>query len=542
MSDLNYFRRKNIQRQTKTPYDNWKKNDNNLKIIARDVVSGYQNNDLYKYNNNYYSNYNSNYNFNYNKNINNNNYNGIYQNNYHSNNNVTRSRSYDNHSLKYKKNEKDTNNNYPFLKLYESQQNNPIKPKRMINQSYNPNINNNSNNKYNFNYDNFNNNFLNINNYNQLSMKNGNSLDRYSLSKSCAISDINNIMDDFNFEKTHSSGLNNIGATCYMNATLQCLANVKNLTTKLLNQFQNNDKNSHKYKLTNAYVEVLMNIWKSNKKSYSPYNFKKIISEMNPLFDGIQANDSKDLILFLLETLHKELNTAEKGNNINPNNINQYDYQSSFNAFSNYFTNNYRSVISDTFYGMFNSMMTCFNCHCTVNNIQCFNLLIFPLNEVKLFKNKNQNCVNIYECFEYYQRSDIMSGNNQIYCNKCSSMSNSVNVNKLIISPNVLIINLNRGRGLQFNININFEEYLDISNFVFYNKGCPTYYQLIGIVTHFGPSSMDGHFIAFCKSFKNNKWYKYNDGLVTPSNFSEARSTGIPYILFYSSEKSNNLL
>ena len=29
---------------------------------------------------------------------------------------------------------------------------------------------------------------------------------------------------------------------------------------------------------------------------------------MNPLFKGIQANDSKDLILFLLETMYNELN------------------------------------------------------------------------------------------------------------------------------------------------------------------------------------------------------------------------------------------
>jgi len=45
---------------------------------------------------------------------------------------------------------------------------------------------------------------------------------------------------------------------------------------------------------------------------------------------------------------------------------------------------------------------------------------------------------------------------------------------------------------------------------------------------------MSGHFIAFCKNFIDGQWYKYNDTQVNISLFQEARSTGVPYILFYS--------
>ena len=116
-------------------------------------------------------------------------------------------------------------------------------------------------------------------------------------------------------------------------------------------------------------------------------------------------------------------------------------------------------------------------------------------------------------------------------------MSNSIIMNKLIISPHVLIIILHKGKGLQYDIKFCFEEFLEISNYVYYNNVCPKKYELIGIVTHFGPSSIDGHCIAFCKSYKNNKWYKYNDALVAPSNFREAQSAGTPCILFYSSKR-----
>lgn len=179
-------------------------------------------------------------------------------------------------------------------------------------------------------------------------------------------------------------------------------------------------------------------------------------------------------------------------------------------------------------------MMACLSCGVITHNVQCFNILIFPLEEVRRFKNRSNNVVYIKECFEYYQKPDFMRGDNQIHCNNCNRMSDSCNLTTLIICPKILVINLNRGKGLQFSVKLNFGEYLDIQEFVYYKNDSPTKYELIGIVTHFGPSSMSGHFIAFCKSFVDHQWYKYNDAIVNPSSFSEASTTGVPYILFYS--------
>ena len=340
-------------------------------------------------------------------------------------------------------------------------------------------------------------------------------------------------------QRNFTAGLENIGATCYMNATLQCLANVKNLTKHLLKpeNIRKIQNNTLRNKLTDAYLNVLINLWqKENIAHYAPNYFKKVIGEMNPLFKGIQTNDSKDLILFLLETMHSELN-----NPINPNFqqngevVNQSDFNETLKSFGKLFKNNYCSVISNLFYGLYNSTIICNKCKKITHNVQCYNILIFPLEEVRKYKQRVQNIVNIEECFEYYQKKETMTGQNQIYCNNCKSMSDSINYSTLISSPNYLIINLNRGKGLQFNIKINFEEYLDINKFLYLkNKDIPSFYELIGIVTHFGPSSMSGHFIAFCKSFVDKKWYKYNDAIVSPSSFNELKNTGVHYILFYS--------
>ena len=112
-------------------------------------------------------------------------------------------------------------------------------------------------------------------------------------------------------------GLNNIGACSYMNAVLQCLLNTKLLTDYFLNKYKKDDK---KTIIANEYYEVILNLTKkeNHKKSYSATSFKDAISKVNPSFAGIAANDSKDLVHFLIGRLHLELNIANN-NSINSN-------------------------------------------------------------------------------------------------------------------------------------------------------------------------------------------------------------------------------
>ena len=340
--------------------------------------------------------------------------------------------------------------------------------------------------------------------------------------------------NSLDIKKLCANGLQNIGATCYMNATLQCLAHIDKFIKYLFRKRKDIKNERYEKKLTNSFLEVLENIWENNSiKDYPPNNFKELISKMNPLFAGIQANDSKDLVLFLLETMHNELNKVKNANIMYEDDVDQYNFYNSLQSFTKYFQKNFQSIVSDLFYGMYDSIMKCLNCNIMTHNIQCYNILIIPLEEVRKFKNRAINQVTIRECFEYYQKPEYMTGENQIYCNKCKQMANSMNSSNLIIGPKVLVINLNRGKGLQFDIKLDFDEYIDINEFIYF-KNSPCKYQLIGVVTHFGPSGMSGHFIAFCKSFVDNKWYKYNDSLVSPSSFPDAKNTGVPYILFYS--------
>ena len=342
-------------------------------------------------------------------------------------------------------------------------------------------------------------------------------------------------------------GLQNIGATCYMNATLQSLSNTNKFTEYFLSKFkfQQNDPTK---KMSNQMYKVLSNLWTDTKKKgdYPPYDFKNALSEENPLFAGIQANDSKDLINFLLERFHQELNIAPKNVNIPDENVNQMDEMQTFNAFyKDYFTKN-KSIITDCFYGLIETRSRCGGCNITKFNFQISSFLEFPLKEVNTFMFQNGRRfalvnndgsnpdINLYECFDYYQKVDLMTGQNQMYCNICNANRDTYYGTTIYSLPNYLIINLNRGKGAVYSCKVLFPEILNLLNYVTI-KGGNTVMQLYAVICHYGPSSMSGHFIAYCRHRVNNKWYKYNDSIVTECTQPNEYLNGMPYILFYKS-------
>jgi ubiquitin carboxyl-terminal hydrolase 2/21 len=346
-----------------------------------------------------------------------------------------------------------------------------------------------------------------------------------------------------------------------MNATLQSLSNVSALTNYILAYQKVFSNNKIKYDLTNEYAKVIVQLWnsKSYKKYYEPYDFKNKIGEKNPLFKGIAANDSKDLILFIFQELHKELNKPNVNKNINLINLNVIDQKNELNEykkfkFDYYSVNN--SIIQNIFYGEQESFNVCHNCKNKTFNFNIFSFLIFPLEKVRQYliqKNNGFFKVDLVDCFDNFISEEIMSGSNNMYCNNCHVMSSHSAFNKIYKHPEVFVMILNRGKGLEFEVEFEYPKTFKLNNYInfennenYKNNNEIIEYELISVISHLGESSMSGHFIAYCKSPVNKKWYLYNDSIVTEANNNfnllnnNNNSKSIPYVLFYQIKKNNN--
>ena len=342
-------------------------------------------------------------------------------------------------------------------------------------------------------------------------------------------------------------GLNDVGTTCYMNATLECLSNINELTDYFLNQYTSDPKDETK-KISNAYYEVIKNLWdkKNNNIPYSPSTFKEVLSAENTLFEGDKVNDSKDLIDFLIERLHTELN------NCSSENVNQYlidendqlNEERSLQLFLQNYNLNYNSIISDLFYGIYETKSVCHGCQTMRFNFQIYSILEFPLEDINKYcfnggkrQLKNEDGSNpdidIYECFDYHKKIDLISGDNQMYCTKCGTSNNAFYGTSLYSAPKILIINLNRGKGGIYKCNVIFPEELNIFNYV-KNKHGPNYFELFAVISLYdNTNSSEGKFVAFCKNRIDNNWYLYDDALIAKCKEPKEYLKGMPYILFY---------
>jgi len=272
---------------------------------------------------------------------------------------------------------------------------------------------------------------------------------------------------------------------------------------------------------------------------------------MNPLFEGIAANDAKDLVNFIIMTLHLELNNVKKENNNLNNNV-IIDQRNLFLVYQNFYQNTLRnnnSIISDLFYAINCNITLCSNCQAQIYNCQIYFFLVFPLEEVRKYKmqlmynqfnynnfngNFNINEVNLNDCFDYDRKQNFMTGENSMYCNYCRGNHGCYMFTNLITGPKILILLLNRGKGIEFNVKLNFPDKLNLLNYI-QDKNSGFMYKLIGVITHIGESGMGGHFIAYCVDPITNRWNKYNDAIVTEvKDFqNEIINFAMPYLLFY---------
>ncbi|KAJ3402329.1 CSN-associated deubiquitinating enzyme Ubp12 [Chytriomyces hyalinus] len=168
-------------------------------------------------------------------------------------------------------------------------------------------------------------------------------------------------------------GLTNLGNTCFMNSALQCLSNSAHLTSYFLSERWNQELNPDNPLGMNgevavAYAGLMRELWKiTNDDSrygnqFAPRNFKSTIGRFNQTFLGYSQQDSQELLQFLLDGLHEDLNRIKKKPYVEqPEMEGRPDAEIASKAWELYRLRN-DSQIVDLFQGEYKSRVECVEC------------------------------------------------------------------------------------------------------------------------------------------------------------------------------------
>uniref|UniRef100_A0AAY4DYF2 Ubiquitin carboxyl-terminal hydrolase n=1 Tax=Denticeps clupeoides TaxID=299321 RepID=A0AAY4DYF2_9TELE len=332
------------------------------------------------------------------------------------------------------------------------------------------------------------------------------------------------------------TGLRNLGNTCYMNSVLQCLCNTPAMADYFNKNYYQEDINrsnilGHKGEVAEEFGVIMKALWSGLYKCISPRDFKITIGKINDQFACYDQQDSQELLLFLMDGLHEDLNKADNRKRYKEEpNDHLDDMKAADLAWSKHKLLN-ESIIVALFQGQFKSTVQCLTCHRKSRTFETFMYLSLPL--------ASTNKCSLQDCLKLFSKEEKLTDNNKVFCRHCKAHRDSTKKLEIWKIPPILLVHLKRfsyeGRWKQkLQTSVDFPlEGLDLIQYVIGPKQSVKKYNLFAVSNHYG--GLDGgHYTAYCKNTPKQRWYKFDDHEVSEISTTSVKSSAA-YIFFYSS-------
>ncbi|KAH8312312.1 hypothetical protein KR044_010162, partial [Drosophila immigrans] len=324
------------------------------------------------------------------------------------------------------------------------------------------------------------------------------------------------------------TGLKNLGNTCYMNSILQCLSNTSHLLDFCVS---NNYKKfiSRQNKTNGQVIEevaaLLKELWNGQYKCVASRDLRYLVGQYQKTFRGVDQQDSHEFLTILMDWLHSDLQTIKVPR--------KPESEVAWEKAWLEFTKCQESMILHLFYGQIKSTVKCVTCSKESATYECFSNLSMELPP-------NANRCQLSQCMDMYFSGEKIYGWN---CPKCNTKRDAIK--KLDISklPPYLVVHLKRfyadpsntGAYVKKQNYVQFPlEDLDMKPYTARAESrtsTPKSYRLYAVSNHYGTME-GGHYTAFCKSAHYERWYKFDDQVVSPLDSANVVSSAA-YILFY---------
>ncbi|KAI8826371.1 hypothetical protein BJ741DRAFT_43582 [Chytriomyces cf. hyalinus JEL632] len=303
-------------------------------------------------------------------------------------------------------------------------------------------------------------------------------------------------------------GLHNLGNTCFLNSTLQCLTYTPPLALYLLSR-----SHSAKCRQTSycTFCELERHVTRSlsGVRGNAVITPKTIVGRLKSVAKHLKVGrqeDSHEFLRYFVDSLqnnslvgHAKLTHAQKET----------------------------TVVHQIFGGYLQSRIVCTVCKTPSDTIDsCLDISL----EVK-------HANTIDKAFQQFTKTEMLRGDNKYRCAKCKTLVDASKRLQILEAPQVLVIHLKRFEfgssmygGGKISKMVTFPEKLDLQSYMFKTKD-EKLYHLYGVLVHSGHSSNSGHYYSYIKA-PNGTWYIKNDSEVRQVSLSKVLEQNA-YMLFY---------
>ncbi|XP_056317142.1 ubiquitin carboxyl-terminal hydrolase 47 [Danio aesculapii] len=272
-------------------------------------------------------------------------------------------------------------------------------------------------------------------------------------------------------------GLTNQGATCYLNAVLQCLFMTEEFREEVLSYEDLGGKE-------NILVELKRLFRKLSEKVATTEGITRSLGIRN----AFEQQDAVEYYRKILKAI--------------------------------------QPLASKVFEGKMSNVTKCGKCGKELPEINTFISILLSINV------EDDKVYDVETGLKAFEEHSTLEEDDWVYCDKCDCKTKTETWSKIDEYPNVVTLHLKR---FDFDyMQMRYEKnecLLDVPLTLPKKHNRPTY-DLYAVINHKGRYS-GGHYEAIIKSYENGVWYCFDDSCVTETSESPLKNSSLPYMLMY---------
>uniref|UniRef100_A0A663EJG4 ubiquitinyl hydrolase 1 n=1 Tax=Aquila chrysaetos chrysaetos TaxID=223781 RepID=A0A663EJG4_AQUCH len=299
------------------------------------------------------------------------------------------------------------------------------------------------------------------------------------------------------------AGLHNLGNTCFLNSTVQCLTYTPPLANYLLSKEHSRTCQQGGFCMMCIMQNHAIQAFANSGNAIKPVSFIRDLKKIAQHIRFGRQEDAHEFLRYTIDAMQKAcLNGCTK-----------LDRQTQATT-----------LIHQIFGGYLRSRVKCTVCKGVSDTYDPYLDLALEIGQA----------ANIVRALELFVKPDMLGGENAYMCAKCKkkvSASKRFTIHRV---SNVLTLSLKRFAdfgGGKITKDVGYPEFLNLRPYMSQNNGDPVMYELYAVLVHSGYSCHAGHYYCYVKA-SNGQWYQMNDDVVRCSNIKVVLNQQA-YVLFY---------